>query len=90
MDGLTPNASLHGTVFRVEPRAGVPTDVTARFQLNVMVEPVDHITMFESLQPAFIPVMWFENKAGVPADMVTEMRLLASLPEILQVLSLTT
>jgi len=84
VDGLTPNASLHGTVFRVEPRAGVPTDVTARFQLNVMVEPVDHITMFESLQPAFIPVMWFENKAGVPADMVTEMRLLASLPEILQ------
>merc|ERR1712013_325869 len=32
----------------------------------------------------FFPVMWFENKAGVPDELVFKMKLLANLPEILQ------
>jgi len=82
--GLAPNSSLHSTYLRVEPRAGVPTDVTARFQLNVLVDRVSGISMLSSVNKTFFPVMWFENKAGVPDNLVFKMKLLANLPEILQ------
>jgi len=81
--GLTPNSSLHATVFRVEPRSGVPTDVTARFQLNVLVEPLTSLTMFEKVPLTYFPVMWFENKAGVPDSLVFKMKLMANLQEII-------
>lgn len=82
--GLSPNSSLHNTYLRIEPRAGVPTDVTARFQLNVLVDKVSGISMMEGVRRTFFPVMWFENKAGVPQELVFKMKLLANLPEILQ------
>ena len=82
--GLSPNSSLHSTVFRVEPRSGVPTDVSARFQLNVLIEPLSPITILKDVKKTFIPVMWFENKAGVPDDLVFKMKLMANLHEILE------
>jgi len=82
--GLYPNSSLHSTYLRVEPRAGVPTDVTARFQLNVLVDRVEGLSMLEKVNKSYFPIMWFENKAGVPDDLVFKMKLVANLPEILQ------
>jgi len=82
--GISPNSSLHSTYLRVEPRAGVPTDVTARFQLNVLVDKVSGISMLKNVNRTFFPVMWFENKAGVPDNLVFKMKLLANLPEIVQ------
>jgi len=81
--GLQPKEELHGTFFRIEPRSGVPTDVVARFQINVMVAPVNGLTLLEDVSTTFIPVMWFENKAGIPKKLVSKMSLLASLPDIL-------
>lgn len=82
--GLSPNASLHSTVFRVEPLSGVPTDVKARFQLNVLIEKISTITMFSGVSTTYFPVMWFENTAGVPDDLVFKMKLMANLPDILK------
>ena len=62
----------------------MPTDVTARFQLNVLIDKVSGISMMEGVSRTFFPVMWFENKAGVPDELVFKMKLLANLPEILQ------
>ena len=82
--GISPNSSLHSTVFRIEPRSGVPTDVSARFQLNVLIEPISMISMTEKVRKTYFPVMWFENKAGVPDSLAFKMKLMANLPEILQ------
>jgi len=83
VEGLNPQEELHSTLFRVEPRSGVPTDVIARFQMNVHVAPVKGISILENVPNSFIPVMWFENTAGVPENLVFKMNLLACLPDIL-------
>merc|ERR1719277_2139108 len=82
--GLAPNSSLHSTVFRVEPNSGIPLDVSARFQLNVLIEPIKNIAILEHVPETYFPVMWFENKAGVPDNLVFKMKLMANLHEILQ------
>lgn len=83
VNGLDPKEELHSTSFKIEPRSGIPTDVTARFQINVLVEPIDGINMLEKVSTSFFPVMWFENTAGVPKDLVFKMNFLACLPDIL-------
>ena len=39
--------------------------------------------MFKKLPRSFVPVMWFENSAGVPKDMVFKMKLISNLTVIL-------
>ena len=80
--GIAPNSSLHNTYLRIEPRAGVPTDVTARFQLNVLIDKVSGISMMKRGSRTFFPVMWFENKAGVPDELVFKMKLLSNLSKV--------
>ena len=40
---------------------------------------VSDITMFKNVPRSFVPVMWFENAADVPGDMIFKMKLLANL-----------
>lgn len=82
--GLSPDPTLHGTSFKVEPLSGIPTEVVARFQMNVLLAPVSGITMLKDVPTVYFPVMWFENKAGVPKNLVFQLSLLAKLPTILQ------
>ena len=82
--GLTPNETLHSTIFRVEPRSGIPLDVSARFQLNVKIEKIPGLSILDHVTETYFPVMWFENKAGVPDNLVFKMKLMANLHEILE------
>ena len=58
--------------------------MSARFQLNVKIEPISGISILENVPETYFPVMWFENKAGVPDNLVFKMKLMANLHEILQ------
>ena len=60
-----------------------------RFQINVLLGPVPGITMLEGVPEVFFPVMWFENRAGVPESLVFKMKLLSNLPEILSGIGFT-
>ena len=52
--------------------------------MNVLLAPVSGITMFKNVPTVYFPVMWFENAAGVPENLVSQLSLLAKLPTILQ------
>ena len=52
--------------------------------MNVLLAPVSGITMLKDVPTVYFPVMWFENKAGVPQNLVFQLSLLAKLPTILQ------
>ena len=52
--------------------------------MNVLLAPVSGITMLKDVPTVYFPVMWFENKAGVPDNLVFKMKLMANLHEILQ------
>ena len=52
--------------------------------MNVLLAPVNGITMLAEVPTVYFPVMWFENKAGVPKNLVSQLSLLAKLPTILQ------
>jgi hypothetical protein len=73
--GMSPKSTLHNTYLRIEPRAGVPTDVTASFHINVLVDKVSGISMLKDVTKTYFPVLWFENRTGVLYDLVFKMKL---------------
>jgi len=81
--GLNPSHDKHRTYMNIEPESGVPTKVSAKFQLNVLMDKVDDVTMFEKLPRSFVPVMWYENAAGTPHNMVFQMKLISDLETML-------
>lgn len=87
-EGMRPTEAKHGSYIRLEPVAGVPTDVGIRFQVNMYLAPVKGISMLEGVREMMFPVMWQESEAGVPSDMAFKMILLANLENIMSGLGL--
>lgn len=81
--GLEPNTSKHQTYLMVEPESGIPVDVAARFQINVLIDKVPGITMFANTSRSFVPIMWFEDSMATPSNMVIKMKLMAYMKDII-------
>jgi len=83
VEGLKPDVEKHRTYMRIEPESGVPTEVSAKFQLNVLIDSVDDVALFKGLPRSFVPLMWYENAANTPHEMVFRMKLISSLEDII-------
>eukprot|EP00088_Acartia_fossae_P042692 TRINITY_DN4488_c0_g2_i2.p1 TRINITY_DN4488_c0_g2~~TRINITY_DN4488_c0_g2_i2.p1 ORF type:complete len:496 (+),score=94.32 TRINITY_DN4488_c0_g2_i2:56-1543(+) len=83
VEGMKPEQDKHRTFLRIEPESGVPTQVSAKFQLNVLMQNVSDVKLFQNLPKAFVPVMWYENVAETPHEMVFQMKMISGLEDIL-------
>lgn len=41
--GMSPNQSLHEFSMSIEPQTGIPIDVEARLQVNILLQPIDRL-----------------------------------------------
>jgi len=54
--GMRPNPEKHTTSLKIEPLSGVPVEVLAKFQLNVLIDKVnflEFIIIFPTLRQMF-------------------------------------
>lgn len=82
VDGLTPNQSKHEFYMVLEPMTGVPLDVAARLQINMLIQPVDGIGLYQDAPFMFFPVLWFEQKVAIDDMMAAELRTVVKIPMI--------
>lgn len=82
VDGLAPNQSKHEFHITMEPDLGIPVEVAARLQVNVMVQPSPNIALFQEAPTLFFPALWFEQKVRIPNEMIDELTIAASTPLI--------
>jgi len=61
---LNPDQDKHEFRIDLNPRMSVPLAVRARFQINMMVKPIEGISLM-NMEEIYIPVLWF----GVNADL---------------------
>jgi len=63
---LNPDKEKHEFHVDLNPRMSVPLAVRARFQINMLVQPMKLIGVLRKIkQPLYVPVLWF----GVNADL---------------------
>lgn len=82
VDGLSPNQSKHEFYMVMEPMTGIPLDVAARLQINILIRPVDGIGLYQDAPFIFFPVLWFEQKVAINDAMAAEVRMLLKIPMI--------
>ncbi|XP_054741988.1 protein peste-like [Anastrepha obliqua] len=76
VDGMQPEQDKHEFYMILEPRTGVALEVAARFQVNMLVEPIKGITLYENVPRVFFPLIWFEQKVRITPDLAADLQLL--------------
>ncbi|XP_071050498.1 protein croquemort-like isoform X1 [Onthophagus taurus] len=83
VDGMQPDERKHQMYLTVEPTTGIPLEVEARFQLNVLLEKIDYVSMFENLpRELYIPVLWVQQKAKIPYSFQIILKIYLNIPSI--------
>lgn len=61
VEGMHPVKEKHQFFMAFEPKTGIPLEVAARFQLNILVRPVSQISIYERIPETYMPILWFEQ-----------------------------
>ncbi|XP_011314748.1 protein croquemort [Fopius arisanus] len=82
VNGLNPNEKDHSFYYLLEPNTGVPIDVAARLQVNILLQPYDFVTLFRDVPKIYFPCFWFSMRAGTTEDLASSLRMLLLVPSI--------
>lgn len=78
VEGLKPIPEKHTLHITLEPNTGIPLDVAARFQVNLLLEPTP-VGIFEDVPTIYFPMIWFEQKVRITEALAAEVRLVLQL-----------
>lgn len=68
IDGMEPSKIKHELSISIEPKTGVPLNVHAQLQLNLLVQHDSAMSMFKNVKTTFVPMLWFTQEAYLTAD----------------------
>ncbi|XP_046739504.1 protein croquemort-like isoform X3 [Diprion similis] len=79
--GLEPGEGKYNFEMVLEPTTGIPLNVKAQMQINILVEPVNGIQLLTGI-PAetYIPMLWFSQEAQLSEELASQMETLLMLP----------
>ncbi|XP_055605686.1 protein peste-like [Uranotaenia lowii] len=88
VEGLNPDKSKHQFYMTMEPTTGIPLDVAARFQLNLLIEPQPNVALFSNVKKVFLPVLWFEQHVVMQPEFAGEIGQALSIPATARVIGI--
>ncbi|XP_046415486.1 protein croquemort-like isoform X2 [Neodiprion fabricii] len=79
--GMEPREGKYNFEMVLEPTTGIPLNVKAQMQINILVEPVNGIALLTGI-PAetYIPMLWFSQEAQLSEELASQMKMLLELP----------
>ncbi|XP_047001866.1 protein croquemort-like isoform X1 [Schistocerca americana] len=78
--GMSPEEQRHSFYVTLEPETGIPLDVAARFQINILLQQQSYISMLRGVPRVFFPMLWFEERASITEELARPLRLLLLMP----------
>lgn len=82
IDGMNPSGDKHDFYMIFEPTTGIPLQVAARLQLNLLLLPNYEINMYRNVPKIYFPVLWFEQVVTIPNHMSFMIKLLINMEVI--------
>lgn len=80
IDGMLPDQEKHQISMIIEPTTGIPIQVNAKLQLNLLIEPVRYMSIFENINKTYIPMLWFTQEANLTTSYASQVKILLILP----------
>ncbi|KAJ8920039.1 hypothetical protein NQ315_011689, partial [Exocentrus adspersus] len=78
IEGLHPDPERNDMFMIFEPKTGIPLVVAARLQLNLRLQPIRGIRLFENVPTVYFPVLWFEQVVVLPDSMTFNVKMLVN------------
>ncbi|XP_056632465.1 protein peste-like isoform X1 [Diorhabda sublineata] len=82
VEGLNPNENISDFFMIFEPNIGIPLHVSARLQLNLRLQEISGIGLFEDVPTVFFPVLYFEQQVVIPENMAFLIKMLINFQTI--------
>lgn len=87
--GLNPKDEEHNFYITLEPTTGIPIEVAARLQVNMLLHSSNIVSLFKDAPTMYFPIIWFSLKVGIPDEFVGNLKLLLNMPNITMYAGLT-
>ncbi|XP_044262686.1 uncharacterized protein LOC123010073 [Tribolium madens] len=82
IDGLKPDKNKHESMLIIEPTTGIPIEMRAKAQLNLLIRPVEGIPLVENTRKIFVPVFWTKQDIKLTGTPMFLIKLIINLPFI--------
>ena len=87
---LKPDPNKHQTYFVIDPVSGVPLEMAIRLQINVPVQFLEGLSLFESFkEPVIFPAFWFEVKMEISDEFTNQLWYLLNAQRIISWIGLS-
>lgn len=80
--GMAPSREKHETFVTIEPVTGIPLQVKAQLQLNLLLEPNEYMSLFKHVRKTYMPIMWFTQEANLTGEYTNQVKFLLILPTL--------
>uniref|UniRef100_A0A1B0FMP8 Plasma membrane glycoprotein CD36 n=1 Tax=Glossina morsitans morsitans TaxID=37546 RepID=A0A1B0FMP8_GLOMM len=77
--GMKPDPEKHKFTLAIEPHTGIPVEVKARIQINMMITPDDTFDVYRGVQHFLMPMFWFEEIAILDEKLANKAKLALNL-----------
>lgn len=78
--GMKPNRTLHEFYMIIEPKSGIVMEVQGGMQLNMLLQPVSSIRLFNKVPRIFLPIFYIIHKVELSDEIAAGLRLIQNLP----------
>ncbi|CAK9830323.1 Protein croquemort [Anthophora retusa] len=82
IDGMRPSKVKHELSIAIEPKTGVPLNVNAKLQLNLLVQHDDDMSTFKNIKTTFVPMLWFTQEAYLTSDYASTVKFIIVLQSL--------
>ncbi|XP_015598597.1 protein croquemort isoform X2 [Cephus cinctus] len=80
--GMNPDKEKHEFSITLEPTTGVPLQIRAMLQINVLVQPDNAMSLFRNIPKTYVPMMWFKQEADLSSNYASQITFLLILPTL--------
>ncbi|BES94483.1 Scavenger receptor [Nesidiocoris tenuis] len=82
--GMHPKEELHQFNIALHKVTSIPVEVNGRLQINILAKKIDGLRFFNGLPNAYMPMMWFNQRATITPGLAGELKDLTDLAEYVE------
>jgi scavenger receptor class B, member 1 len=81
IEGMNPDKDLHEFSISMEPRTGIPLNIDAKLQINLLMKSYDWTPM-NNVPEIMVPMFWFRQTASLTPELADQAKIAVMLPDI--------
>ncbi|XP_055608808.1 protein peste-like [Uranotaenia lowii] len=82
VQGMNPDKERHQFFITIEPTTGIVLRASAKFQINLLLQPYSAIALYQDVQRSYIPVLWFSRSFDLSREEVHKLKGLINVADL--------